>query len=170
MKQPIKNRIKKNISENLIDKKPKKKPTLNQPIKKSVNFFVKKNFKLFKSQDGFDVKTSGVEEMFIQYLDKLKLQYVRQFKLSGFYYDFAIVKDGELVCLVEIDGDYYHANPKLYPKDGFLYPNQIKQKNRDKVKNNVASMNGYILLRFWENDIKNDKKMIMETLKKRVGL
>lgn len=169
MKQPIKNRIKKDalFQKETIKKRNSKKT--KQPIKTDINFFINNKYKHIKAQDGFEVKTSSIEELFVLYLNKLKLDYVRQFKLGGFYYDFAIVKDGEIICLVEIDGDFYHSNPKFYPKDAFLYPNQKQQKNRDVVKNNVASLNGFVLLRFWEDDIKNNKKLIFETLKKRVG-
>jgi very-short-patch-repair endonuclease len=57
--------------------------------------------------------------------------------------------------IIECDGDYWHANPKIY-NDIELNEKQKHARIRDGLKNKIFPENGYILLRFWENDfIKN---------------
>jgi very-short-patch-repair endonuclease len=53
--------------------------------------------------------------------------------------------------IIECDGDYWHGNPAVYEK---LNENQLKNKMNDDFKNQLATNNGYRLLRFWGSDIK----------------
>jgi len=53
-------------------------------------------------------------------------------------------------------------------KDTVLYENQKRQIERDRVKNEWAALNGFVLIRFWENDIKNNPKNVLNELKKRL--
>jgi very-short-patch-repair endonuclease len=65
--------------------------------------------------------------------------------------------------LVEVDGDYWHGNPKIYSK---LNEIQLKQKERDIKNEQLAKENGFIVLRFWESDILNNKNIIVKELMK----
>lgn len=59
--------------------------------------------------------------------------------------------------IIEIDGDYWHANPMFY--GGYLTPlNEQQQKKQiaDKRKNTYLSNKGYKIMRFWEYDIYNN--------------
>lgn len=66
-----------------------------------------------------------------------------------------------LNLIVECDGDYWHANPKFYPVP------QEWQKERiaiDKDKNRIAIKNGYLIIRFWEDEIKNNLDIVKMVL------
>ena len=82
-------------------------------------------------------------------------------KTQKFFYDFYL-PDYEII--IEVDGDFFHSNPKFYP-DGPIYKTQIKNNLNDQQKNQWAKDNGFKLLRFWENDIKNNPQQIIEILK-----
>lgn len=98
------------------------------------------------------------EKLMGQYLEELNLQYETEYPLDGFHYDFYIES---LNLLIEVDGDYFHGNPKFFKT---LNPMQRKNKGLDKVKNAVARDNNFNLIRFWEDDIKNDKTKIIDNI------
>ena len=127
----------------------------------------KKRFKHKK----FDVTAKNkLEAKFEEFLKELGLvehvDYEFQHKVSSAYYDFLIKKKH---ILIEVDGDFHHCNPDTIhgePK----YPIQAKNIKNDIRKNGIASDNGYKLLRFWENDINNNEKLIKEILIKELLL
>lgn len=61
--------------------------------------------------------------------------------------------------LIEVQGDYWHANPKIYkPEDIISYPNNLKIAakdiwNRDFLKKENAEKYGYNVIYIWELDI-----------------
>ena len=108
--------------------------------------------------------TSKLEEDFARdFLDKLGLEYEYQFEARdiGRFYDF---KCGNV--LIEIDGDYYHANPLLFENDK-LNSMQKRNKRIDEYKDRWALLNGYPILRIWEHDIRNNPEKVMKILKER---
>lgn len=66
--------------------------------------------------------------------------------------DFAFPKKK---LIVECDGDYWHANPKIYNKNK-LNKTQLRNKRFEKYEKRKLKECGWTLLRFWESDIKND--------------
>jgi hypothetical protein len=65
---------------------------------------------------------------------------------------------------IEVDGDFFHSNPKFYPK-GPISKIQKRNAANDKNKNAFCEQYKMKLLRFWEYDIMNNKQQIMENLK-----
>lgn len=67
------------------------------------------------------------------------------------------------ICLfnkfvIEVNGDFWHANPKLYKKDSVLkFPEtDILAEdiwNRDEIKKKIAEDNGYIVRYIWEKEV-----------------
>ena len=57
------------------------------------------------------------------------------------------------ICIY-CDGDYWHANPKKYDYNK-LDNNQKWHVERDKRNNKILVDKGFIVIRFWETDIKN---------------
>lgn len=75
-----------------------------------------------------------------------------QFGLGNFVFDFKIRNQK---ILIEVNGDYWHCNPKVYP-----HPINNWQKfalRRDFAKKAYAKQNGYSLYRIWEKDIKENE-------------
>jgi very-short-patch-repair endonuclease len=105
--------------------------------------------------------TSKLEEKFKILLDVLDIKYQHFFiapKINKVF-DFYI---SEYNLLIEIDGDFYHCNPKIYDIP-VCKTQEINIKN-DKLKNDWAQSNGYKLLRFWEDDINNNIKQVKQIL------
>ena len=103
-------------------------------------------------------KISKVEKQFEEILKALGVPYIPQYPLLTYKYDFCVQKN----ILIEVDGDYWHCNESLgYEAVG---KGQLRNKKYDKIKNKVAADNGYTLLRFWEYDIKNNRKEVVTKL------
>ena len=62
--------------------------------------------------------------------------------------------------LIEVDGDYWHGGPGT----NSYYKKVDEIRENDKIKNKIATQNGYKLFRFWESDIKKNPEILMETL------
>jgi very-short-patch-repair endonuclease len=105
------------------------------------------------------VKITSIEQKTKDILDKHKIKYKRNFKLSYIdenkfcykVYDFYIIDHN---VLIEVDGDYWHANPIYFNK---LNETQQKNVDNDKFKNQLALDNGFKLLRYFETIINEDK-------------
>ena len=132
--------------------------------------------------------TSKLEQYFAaEYLDKLGFKYIYEYRADdiGRFYDFAITtydnvpfiteekhgincikQDGQNVPIsfrVEIDGGYWHGDPR-FVKNGKLSRMQKHNKMVDAIKDAWCERHGYPLLRFWEYDVRNNPKMVIDKL------
>lgn len=112
-------------------------------------------------EDPKSYHTSKLEEKFKTLLDILDIKYKHFFFAAKIkkIFDFYIP---EYNILIEIDGDFYHCNPKIY-NNPVCKTQEINVKN-DQEKNKWAKENGYKLLRFWEDDINNNIKQVKQIL------
>jgi DNA mismatch endonuclease (patch repair protein) len=62
------------------------------------------------------------------------------------------------------DGDYWHANPCLYSQET-LDEAQRFNVERDKSQNATLRENGWRVVRFWENELENDKDKCLEVVR-----
>lgn len=98
--------------------------------------------------------------------------YIKTGKRKWKLYDFKI-KNTNLI--IEVNGDYWHANPKIYKnldKIKYFYGDRIAEDiwGKDEVKKNIAESHGYIVKYIWENDIKNmSKSELLTYLKKLIN-
>lgn len=162
---------------------------MKQPLK-SKNF--KKTTKTTKKMPKITKKygISKLEQYFAHnFLEKLKIKYIYQYSATniGRYFDFAVtvyddypfkyeLKEGLnsikqendnkwfIAFLIEIDGDYFHSNPQKIDEKK-LNPMQKHNKMVDKIKDDWAKMQGIPLLRFWEDDIRNNSTFVLKKLK-----
>lgn len=110
-------------------------------------------------KDNYSGKTSKAESKMMKILDSLDINYLHQKNIKGKLFDFVIGK-----TIIEVDGDFYHARPNLWP-NGPIYPIQIKTVENDKIKTKLALQEGYNLIRIWSSEIETK-----ETLKIIKGL
>lgn len=69
------------------------------------------------------------------------------------------------IC-VFCDGDFFHANPKFWDRNNLRSPIQIKNLKRDEKANRVLHKNGYIILRFFGDEIRNNLDGIIQQILK----
>lgn len=120
-----------------------------------------------------DPKTT--EKRMRKILDEYDFYYVRNFSLS--YYEngktkwrlFDFLINGEL--LIEMNGNYYHANPDMYEPDDEIVISKSKRKAKDiwaydKKKMKLGKDRGYETLVLWEKDfIEMTDKEVVKILK-----
>lgn len=106
--------------------------------------------------------SSNLETIFIdEFIKPLGIEYKRQLHLKDIN-QFCDIYIPSKNLVIECDGDFWHANPNYYPTP--KYQRQIDKIERDKIKDNYLKEHGYKLLRFWEDDILNDKEMVRTKL------
>ena len=168
MRQPTK--IKNIINTEKTDKK-KVVKTKKQPIKNDIKFWIYKKVDNPKKSEKFvkGVTSSNLETLFKeQFLDRLGIKYLHQWQSpTKRVYDFAILtKDGGMIdYLIEIQGTFYHADPRFYDRNNLKYNNQKKQIVIDEQKLTWANQNGFVLLQIFEEDIKTNPKKVLELLR-----
>lgn len=106
-------------------------------------------------------KTSKIEELVKNRLKKLKVDFKHQYVLGDKIFDFYLK---EYNIVIEVDGDFYHANPNKYNLEE-LYPIQERNLINDKEKEKILLDNDIKLFRIWESDINNDITIIDEIIK-----
>ena len=112
----------------------------------------------------FKYQNTGPEKLFKVLLKNLGIEFIHQFRIKKIY-DFYLP---DFNILIEVDGNWHHCHPILYPVP--LHEIQISVKINDKKKNKVAEENGFKLLRFWEYDIKNNIDEVKERLIGELGV
>jgi very-short-patch-repair endonuclease len=95
-------------------------------------------------------------------LDKNKIKYEEEKIVDCWSFDYYII---DFDIYVEVDGDYFHSNPKIFP-NGPKTSTQKKNYYRDVKKNEFCKINSLKLIRFWECDILNDEEKIICDLQK----
>ena len=108
--------------------------------------------------------TSKIEQRVCNIIDKWQIEYKKWKPIKGFLYDICLADS----LILEINGDYWHANPIKYKaKDAISYPNRnVKIAEdiwkRDAIKKSVAENKGYKVLYIWESDINNKSEEQLE--------
>lgn len=106
-------------------------------------------------------------EIFVENLIKEKgWPFVAQKAVRFLNYDFYL---SELNVLLEVQGDYWHCNPRVYP-DGPKNSVQRENLQKNKNKREVAESQNIPLFEIWELDILKDpektKKQILDFVEK----
>lgn len=114
-----------------------------------------------------DYGTSKLEERFAsEFLDKLGVEYVYQFKAEsiGRYFDFRIMPKGPII---EVNGSYWHGDRRIYEEKDL---NRTQQKNMkvDELKRRWCSRNGIKIIYVWEKDINEDPEGVMKYLREKL--
>lgn len=103
-------------------------------------------------------------ETFIRYFletNKISFNYNTQLvKEYRYRPDFCI--EG-LKILIEVQGDYWHANPDLYDDEDCTL-RQIASREKDLLKKSIYESLGYTVIYIWESDIKNNPKNVIRYL------
>lgn len=126
----------------------------------------------FMKEHGTKYTRSKISSLNIQLeniLKKHNILYETEFRIKYFnekhykcykFYDFHILNSN---LLIEVNGDYWHANPEKYKEtDIFQFPKmKLTAKDiwqMDEYKNNIAKVNNFNVLYIWENDLKYESE------------
>ena len=95
---------------------------------------------------------SLLEKRIIKICKDNNINHLTQMWIERYRYDLTFGK-----IILEINGDYWHANPTIYKSTDKMYSNMIAKEiwNKDLNKRNTAESNGYKIFYLWESEIKN---------------
>ena len=110
----------------------------------------------------FPFLDTKIELSLARELLKEGILFVKQYNVGNrFSCDFAIPSHK---IIIECDGDYWHANPQLYNRTN-LDKRQLKNIKRDLFKDKYLRENGWIVIRFFESEIKSNIKRCINKIK-----
>lgn len=118
-----------------------------------------RTLKMIKDGKFNQTKTKPHLEM-MKTLKKLKIKFRQEEIIDCWSFDFYLV---EYNVYLEVDGDYFHSNPKIYP-DGPKTNTQKINWYRDLKKNKYCEDKNLTLIRFWECDILNSPEKVKKEL------
>ena len=104
------------------------------------------------------LKSKG-EMLIAEILQKLHLEYKQQYsfidlinnKNNKLYFDFAIIKDEKIICLIEFQGiQHYQSQPLFGGEERF-----IQQQENDKIKEDYCNLHNIQLIKFSYKELKN---------------
>ena len=128
----------------------------NMSVSAIEDFFKANKWKPRKNPYSFE---SSTERCVKKILEELNIYFQSQFKIENRIYDFYL-KDLNLI--IEVNGDYWHANPKMFKK---LNKIQKASKIRDRIKKKLAREHNYQIIFLWEDDIKNNLEKVIKKIK-----
>ena len=117
----------------------------------------------------FTGRTSSLNLQIEEILKELKVSYVAEYQLNGFYYDFYL---SEYNLIWEIHGSYWHFDPSVYgdnPKHkirGGKYASEVKK--RDSLKESIVRKKGYGFFVTWESEVKKGKEHVISLLEEQL--
>jgi len=113
--------------------------------------------------------SSSIELRIKSILDLMNIEYTSQKKIKNgnsslYFFDICI---GDI--LIEVNGDFWHANPLKYKKNDILkFPKKevIAESLwiKDKIKQKEGIKNGYNVVYLWENLIRNSSDLDIEEI------
>jgi|APGre2960657505_1045072.scaffolds.fasta_scaffold383081_1 very-short-patch-repair endonuclease len=115
------------------------------------------------------VKCNKIEKVVSTILTRLHLPFKEQVLVGKYTVDF-LVNDK---YIVECYGDFWHCNPQQYSSS---YYNRGKKKTaqeiweRDTERKQLFEKLGFSFLCFWENDIRNNSKIVQSKIKKHITI
>lgn len=128
----------------------------------------------YGSRSKFSKLNNKVEEVLkyskLIYESEFRIKYEFENKLKWKFYDFKIGN-----YLLEVNGDYWHANPNKYKEnDTFKFPkNELKAKDiweMDTYKKEIAESNGYKVIYIWETELnKMNDEEILQFIKNQIN-
>lgn len=106
----------------------------------------------------------------IKFSHEFRIKYEHENKTKWKFFDFKIDN-----ILIEVNGDYWHANPNIYEKDEiFIFPKRkLKAKEIweiDTYKKEIAESNGYKVIYIWETELnKMNDGEILQFIKNQIN-
>jgi len=121
-----------------------------------------KKKRLEKTAAKMSNKMTAPEKVFHDMMKELGVKCECQKVVGNKIFDFYIPSKN---MIVEVDGDYWHANPLIYENKD-LNKTQLRNVKNDEFKTVLAKGNGYKIERVWENELHNDYEAQKKRFKK----
>lgn len=101
-------------------------------------------------------KDTKIELLIKNSLENLNVKFIKNYKKSRYIFDFYLP---DYNCIIECQGDYWHANPEIYEKSKYT-EQQKNNVERDKRKKEYIYKNKFESIFLWENYIHKHKNKL----------
>lgn len=137
---------------------------------KQIFSFIEKDFLDVQLKESYNNRKNTKEtfpEKFVRsYLEKESILFKKEYYLNNngkrYYYDYCL----EDKKIIEVHGDYWHVNPKVYTSEAILSKTQKENLLNDINKEKFLKELGYDLLIIWEEEIYKRPNEVKEKIKK----
>lgn len=153
-------------------RKLRKGKTVEEIYGKELGKKFRKQNKINRSNQVFPLKDSKPEIIAREFLDQLEIKYKQHSMINEIKYryqcDFLIPKQKGInqKIILELDGDYWHANPE-HNGNFMNYPAKIRANRiKDFERTSQLEEKGFKVLRLWEHEI---KEMTLEDFKNKLN-
>jgi hypothetical protein len=152
----------------------KQKGNANNPrvIAERLEITVEEAIEIILSRNNYTGKTWGstLEQEFVNSLEKqlgFSLEYTTFTKPYGIWSEllntYVIYDIKHKNCIIEFNGDYWHANPKIYKDEAVIRGTQATSiRQKDMLKLRTATNKGFITYTVWESDYKENKEKTLK--------
>jgi G:T-mismatch repair DNA endonuclease (very short patch repair protein) len=116
------------------------------------------------SKSSSTIKCSKIETKVGDALNRLHIGYKKWYNIGRKIFDFKIEKTN---ILIEVNGDFWHANPKLFSSNDLVnFPTKpVLAKEiweKDKHKQLIAEQKGYKVIYIWESELNKMSNMELD--------
>ena len=131
-------------------------------INRWASYSPEEKVKILKKWRNSQGPTSKLENKIYRYLDEIGISVISHFKFDDYYHSYDFLISGTNI-IIEVNGDFWHANPDLYNENDVLnFPkNKVIAKDlweRDLINNKYAESKGFNVITIWEKDINTKSK------------
>ena len=97
-------------------------------------------------------RETRIETATYEVLDRLGIVYQKQRWLNGYRVDVYIPS---MNTIIEVNGEYWHVSPRMFPDESKLRPDQIEKRRYDAERLASFARQGYRIIILWEFDIRD---------------
>lgn len=107
---------------------------------------------------------TSIEAFVREWLEKEGIKFIEQKAIRFINVDFFLPETKQVI---QVHGCYWHCCSECYPA-GPKNKTQKKNIEKDRQANSIIEHSGYQLIEIWEHEIKQDKSVILERLKREI--
>lgn len=98
-----------------------------------------------------------IERATEEFLRESGIKFVKQYEIGRMTADFYVP---DINLIIETNGDFWHANPVVYPNKDELHPIQQRAIIRDEIKMRRLTEKGYDVFVVWEYELTHEKDAV----------
>ena len=120
-------------------------------------------FRKSRMKQKFPVKATAIEQIIEAELKKRNIRFIAHQSMFGVCQPDIVIPSHKIV--IQCDGDWWHANPKIYSRDKLT---KIQQNNirRDRYQDAIFNGSGWRVIRLWGSEIKENGSACVDRIEK----
>jgi G:T-mismatch repair DNA endonuclease (very short patch repair protein) len=144
----------------IIMQNPEIRKIISEGVRKAYinNPFIKEKIKLARAKQVFPMNDTKIEVKIQSFLRLLGIEFFIHSYISNIKHAYQCdILIPSTNTIIEVDGDYFHANPKKYKAEDKIFRKGMTAKEiweKDEIRTQELIEKGYRVIRLWEDKIK----------------